>query len=340
MTTQHNTGVLYHNHFAKSEFWKERYCEKKDTFEWYHPYRMLKDVVTQYITDNKSAKLLNVGCGISKMPEDLFNEGFRNIVNIDISEECIREMNKHFNESMKKHIYFLKMDAKDMDFTNGVFTHVLDKGLFDSIMSGYRSTENIHKYLSEVHRVLSSNGTYFCMSYKPFEDRCVFLEKFNWNITVHKIYRPVFKTELKWIKQEFFSKAVIKDIEKQLDLEIDRTELEHAYPDERDFEIVQNILADDKKAKEEELEERLNDKPKNVLTFYLYVCKKGKIDRGKSAVKEAPVFEINVDAVESPSIPRKTQIDEKQFFPENEEDDHAAEEEEHNDDDDIDELNS
>jgi 2-polyprenyl-3-methyl-5-hydroxy-6-metoxy-1,4-benzoquinol methylase len=36
-----------------------------------------------------NAKILNLGCGNSKLPEEMYEEGFRNIKNIDYVESCI-----------------------------------------------------------------------------------------------------------------------------------------------------------------------------------------------------------------------------------------------------------
>jgi 2-polyprenyl-3-methyl-5-hydroxy-6-metoxy-1,4-benzoquinol methylase len=56
----------------------------------------VKDVITQYI--NKNDRILNIGCGNSRkysntgMSEDMFEEGFENITNIDISHTVIKYM--------------------------------------------------------------------------------------------------------------------------------------------------------------------------------------------------------------------------------------------------------
>lgn len=37
-------------------------------------------------------KILNVGCGNSKLAEDMYEDGFRHIKSIDYVEHCIRQM--------------------------------------------------------------------------------------------------------------------------------------------------------------------------------------------------------------------------------------------------------
>ena len=202
--------MLYKHHFGKKIYWNEKYDDSVHQFEWYHPYKNIRDVITQYITDKKNARVLYPGCGTSKLSEDMYNDGFRNIISIDAVQACVDEMRARFNESMPKTFMFLKMDALNMDFGDKIFTHVIDKGLYDSILSGYRSTEKSLQYLKEIDRVLVDNGTYFCISYRSHEDRSRFLSEIHsWNVEVYKIYRPKYKTELRFIKEEYLSKKVV-----------------------------------------------------------------------------------------------------------------------------------
>ena len=119
-------------------------------------------------------------------------------------------MRSRFNETMPKTFMFLKMDALNMDFGDKIFTHVIDKGLYDSILSGYRSTEKSLQYLKEIDRVLVDNGTFFYISYRGHDDRSRFLNEIaSWTVEMHKIYRPQYKTELRYIKEEYLSKKVV-----------------------------------------------------------------------------------------------------------------------------------
>jgi len=47
-------------------------------------------VITQYI--NKSDKILNVGAGNSRLSEEMYEEGYQNIVNTDISLSIVKFM--------------------------------------------------------------------------------------------------------------------------------------------------------------------------------------------------------------------------------------------------------
>ena len=63
----------------------------KRNFEWIQDYQGIRDVITQYIP-RSGAIILHPGCGMSKIPELMYNEGYRFIMNIDKSKECITHM--------------------------------------------------------------------------------------------------------------------------------------------------------------------------------------------------------------------------------------------------------
>ena len=57
------------------------------------------------------------------------------------------------------------MDCRSMNYDDGAFDAVVDKGTFDSILCGDGSGPNADQMLNEIHRVLSPNGVYICVSY-------------------------------------------------------------------------------------------------------------------------------------------------------------------------------
>lgn len=62
----------------------------------------------------------------------MYNEGYKFIINIDNSKECINHMKAQYPK-MPNTFQYLRMDALEMDFGEEVFTTVFDKGLLDSI---------------------------------------------------------------------------------------------------------------------------------------------------------------------------------------------------------------
>lgn len=52
---------------------------------------------------NQNVRVLNLGCGNAEFSEDMYDDGFENIVNVDIAENVIDFMAKR-NENRKKMI--------------------------------------------------------------------------------------------------------------------------------------------------------------------------------------------------------------------------------------------
>lgn len=63
----------------------ERYRQEGDdsTFDWFRDYSQIKSLLTDLIPD-KNLKILMLGCGNSALSEDMYNDGFKNITNVDV----------------------------------------------------------------------------------------------------------------------------------------------------------------------------------------------------------------------------------------------------------------
>ena len=60
--------------YGKSEYWDHRYDKDKEQFDWYQRYSALKEIITQYVAP--SFQILMLGCGNSRMTEDMFEDGY------------------------------------------------------------------------------------------------------------------------------------------------------------------------------------------------------------------------------------------------------------------------
>jgi 2-polyprenyl-3-methyl-5-hydroxy-6-metoxy-1,4-benzoquinol methylase len=76
-------------HYGKVEYWEDRYDKDREQYDWYQRYTGVKDMITQYIT--RDTKILMLGCGNAKLSEEMFNDGFKNIENVDISNTVITQ---------------------------------------------------------------------------------------------------------------------------------------------------------------------------------------------------------------------------------------------------------
>jgi ubiquinone/menaquinone biosynthesis C-methylase UbiE len=139
----------------------------------------------------KSDKILNIGCGNSKLCEDLSEEGYEDITNIDFSTKVITIMEQTYKEKFPK-MQFKVADVLDMkDFQSGTFNTILDKGTLDCILCGDNSVPLAAKMMSEMYRVLAPGGHYMVITYGDAEFRKKYLETQNWaSLTVDKLAKP------------------------------------------------------------------------------------------------------------------------------------------------------
>jgi hypothetical protein len=87
------------------------------------------------------------------------------------------------------------MDMRELDFPDGIFHHVLDKGTIDSVLCAEGSLPLVAKCLSEIARVLISDGHFICISHGPPSTRIQILDKpeYQWTVTVHTVPKPILK---------------------------------------------------------------------------------------------------------------------------------------------------
>ncbi len=73
------------------KYWDERYENAGITasFDWLESYMSLKSLLVQFM-NNKDIRILVLGCGNAEFSEDIYDDGYKNIVNVDISSVVIR----------------------------------------------------------------------------------------------------------------------------------------------------------------------------------------------------------------------------------------------------------
>ncbi|KAM3959142.1 eEF1A lysine and N-terminal methyltransferase homolog isoform 1-T1 [Aphomia sociella] len=152
-----------HKEFSEKDYWN-KFFKKRGTkaFEWYGEYLELCAHIHKYIKPKDT--VLITGCGNSGLSADLYDVGYSNIINIDVSEVVIKQMNAI--NSHRTGMKFICMDAMEMTFKNEEFNAVLDKGTLDALMpdDSEETEKRIDKYFSEIKRVLKLGGRFVCIS--------------------------------------------------------------------------------------------------------------------------------------------------------------------------------
>ncbi|KAK9287887.1 hypothetical protein L1049_016329 [Liquidambar formosana] len=161
--------------YGEPSYWDNRYSQESGPFDWYQKYPSLAPLLRLYIP--RHHRILVVGCGNSAFSEGMVDDGYGDVVSIDISSVVIEAMQKKYcNRSQLKYI---KMDVRDMStFHTGSFDAVIDKGTLDSLLCGNNSRENAITMLEEVGRVLKDKGVYILITYGSSNFSSTFVERF------------------------------------------------------------------------------------------------------------------------------------------------------------------
>lgn len=174
--------------YGKSDYWDERYTRDAEPFDWYQRWSGVRDVITEYI--KPAHNILVVGAGNSRLSEEMYDEGFNTITNIDTSIVATKAMQEKYKD--KEGLIYSQMDVRQMELQDGSFNAVLDKGTVDSILCGEASTLNIQKALNEIARVLDSKGIFICISHGQPSYRLTYMQRpeFGWDVRVHTVQKP------------------------------------------------------------------------------------------------------------------------------------------------------
>jgi 2-polyprenyl-3-methyl-5-hydroxy-6-metoxy-1,4-benzoquinol methylase len=88
-------------------------CRDPEPFDWYQRFNGIKELLQGHVLPEH--RILNVGAGNSRLSEEMFDEGYQNITNIDIAPTCVKAMNEKYKDKGPNFKY-LQMDVKAMDF--------------------------------------------------------------------------------------------------------------------------------------------------------------------------------------------------------------------------------
>ena len=92
--------------YSSVEYWNDRFSKEKE-YDWIGDYEILKDVLGKNL--RKQDRILMVGCGNSKLTQQMYKDGFTNILSTDISEVCIANQ-----KIIHPHLQWEVADLRDM----------------------------------------------------------------------------------------------------------------------------------------------------------------------------------------------------------------------------------
>ncbi|ORY31036.1 S-adenosyl-L-methionine-dependent methyltransferase [Naematelia encephala] len=196
-------GNLPHTNegYGTKIYWEERYSKEPPgtSFDWFlHPTYLLP-LISDLIADlGHSARILMLGCGNSELSAVMYDEGYRDIVNIDYSPTVIHQMSaRHCERGTMK---WVEMDALNLLFEEE-FDLVIDKGTMDAMLTTKgdpwnppeKDIQACTQEVSEALRVLRKRSTsrflYFTFGQPHFRRRYL-ADRPGWKLTHRSIGPP------------------------------------------------------------------------------------------------------------------------------------------------------
>mmetsp|Transcript_21543 Transcript_21543/g.25464 ORF Transcript_21543/g.25464 Transcript_21543/m.25464 type:complete len:282 (-) Transcript_21543:99-944(-) len=198
--------------YFQARFWDDFYFEEFEPFEWYHPYAMIRGIIRKYAAEDDL--IINLGCGNSRLAEDMVEDGYENLMNIDFSRIVIQQMNEKFEDPeilAPAKCEFVQLDITDMSvdpmaneikrgIPNGTYDVALDKGTLDSMFTSEQADRIVKKALHEIDRILKPDGVYIIMSYNTPDMMLPYLDStddvtdvedfYGWEVSAHQIAKP------------------------------------------------------------------------------------------------------------------------------------------------------
>ncbi|KZT25251.1 S-adenosyl-L-methionine-dependent methyltransferase [Neolentinus lepideus HHB14362 ss-1] len=160
--------------YGTKEYWDKRYEKESDGtfFDWFKSYDDIAPLIRELIPD-KTSRILMLGCGNSRLSEQMYNDGYNNIVNVDYSSVVIQQMRER-HAIDRPEMEWHEMDVRALAFETDSFDVAVDKGTMDAMMTSKGDVwdppeeviENCTKEVDEVLRVLrKGTGTFIYLTF-------------------------------------------------------------------------------------------------------------------------------------------------------------------------------
>ncbi|KAI0794493.1 S-adenosyl-L-methionine-dependent methyltransferase [Fomes fomentarius] len=181
--------------YGTREYWDQRYTQESEdsSFDWFKSYSDIADILREIVPD-KSSKVLMLGCGNSTLSQDMYDDGYKNIVNTDYSSVLIEKM-RHKHEESAPEMEWLEMDIRDLKFEDGSFDVAIDKGTMDAMMTAKADVwdppedviQNCNREVDEVLRVLRKGGIFIYLTFGQPHFRRRYLDRPNTTLEIRKL---------------------------------------------------------------------------------------------------------------------------------------------------------
>ncbi|TFK26215.1 S-adenosyl-L-methionine-dependent methyltransferase [Coprinopsis marcescibilis] len=159
--------------YGTKDYWNTRYAQEDEesSFDWFKKYKDISDIIHELIP-SKESRILMLGCGNSTLSEDMYDDGYHNIVNTDYSDILIEQMRRKHQET-RPEMEWHEMDVRDLKFEDRFFDVAIDKGTMDAMMTSKGDVwdppkqviEDCTKEVQETLRVLGDKGIFIYLTF-------------------------------------------------------------------------------------------------------------------------------------------------------------------------------
>ncbi|KAI0339633.1 S-adenosyl-L-methionine-dependent methyltransferase [Trametopsis cervina] len=159
--------------YGTKEYWDQRYSQESEdsTFDWFKSYADIADIIRELIPQ-KDRRILMLGCGNSKLSEDMYDDDYHQIVNVDYSGILIEKMRKKCEKS-RPEMSWHEMDVRDMTLESESIDVAIDKGTMDAMVTAKADVwdppddviANCTREVDEVLRVLRKGGIFLYLTF-------------------------------------------------------------------------------------------------------------------------------------------------------------------------------
>ncbi|KAG8932719.1 hypothetical protein FRC02_000683 [Tulasnella sp. 418] len=182
--------------YSTQEYWDSRYGSEADdaTFDWFKDYSDIRPLIRELLPQKDGIRILMVGCGNSSLSEEMWQDGYKNITNIDYSTVVIEKMEKKYED--RPGMEWLVMDARDLRFNQDSFDVVIDKGTMDAMLAvkgdvwnpPEEAVQNCMKEVDEAIRVLKRpHGVFLYLTFGQPHFRKRYLQRDRTSLEIRKL---------------------------------------------------------------------------------------------------------------------------------------------------------
>lgn len=177
--------------YSTFEYWESRYSSISETYDWFRDFDAILHELAA-ILPAKTACILNLGCGNSLFPLQMYRAGWQSLVNVDYSSSVIQYMQRIAPEQEWTVCDLFQMDQF---YQSESFDCAIDKGTLDAFLTVKHDPWNpdseivdrITKYMLQVCNVLKPNGSFLHITFAQPHFRQRFFQIPEFDVKVHKL---------------------------------------------------------------------------------------------------------------------------------------------------------